>query len=108
MCVCVCVCVCVCEPASMTLLYSTVYKVYTLCIQPPSFPDNQTITHTHTHTHTHSVSSPWEVVSLRVRCADGLWGTEVMNFDPDALKVRGMVLASVGERERERDRGHVM
>ena len=43
--------------------------------------------------------SPWELVSLRVRWADGLWVTEVMNFDPELLKVRGMVLASGGERK---------
>ena len=44
-------------------------------------------------------------MSLRVRWADGLWATEVMNFDPELLKVRGMVLASDrgGERERGND-----
>lgn len=39
-------------------------------------------------------------MSLRVKWADGLWVTEVMNFDPELLKVRGMVLASEGERKR--------
>lgn len=44
------------------------------------------------------VSSPWEFVSLRVKWAEGLWVTEV-NFDPEVLKVRGMVLASEGNRK---------
>ncbi len=40
-------------------------------------------------------------MSLRVKWADGLWATEVMNFDPELLKDRGMVLASEGERKRQ-------
>lgn len=39
---------------------------------------------------------PWELVSLRVRWADGLWATELRNFE--LLKVRGIVLASKRER----------
>lgn len=45
-----------------------------------------------------AVASPWVFVSLRVRWAEGLWVTEV-NFDPEVLKVRGMVLASEGNRK---------
>lgn len=43
------------------------------------------------------IASPWELVSLRVKCADGLWTTG-LSFDPEVLKMRGMVLASVEER----------
>lgn len=48
------------------------------------------------------ITSPWEFVSLRVKCADGLWVTGP-SFDPEVLKMRGMVLASEEDRKWKTD-----